>query len=152
MNSRLLVMVLSAFVLTSCGKTAIPKRAYHEGWEQLNTQRLKWPDSCYLHWRPELFQDSLELKRCGCYKGFASVDFDHWNVLMYSVRYYNITDLKVGAYVYINHDIKKVRLEIVDRVSPNRSGLTTNGYSEVARHNLVIPNVPLGYEIELTRR
>jgi hypothetical protein len=152
MNNRTLLSLLILISTFGCGDLSVPQPTYHEGWEHLNIERLDWPNGCRLPSRPELFQDSLRLKSYACYSGFDGFDFSKWDVLMYNTGYDQVTDLKVGSYVYINHRLKKVRLEVVDRTRPNRSGLTSNGFTAGAFHCLKIPKVPAGYSVELTRR
>ncbi len=153
MKNKLLLVVLFASSLLSCGTGSIPQPTYHEGWEQLLIKRLEWNGECFNPYgRPKLFQDLAQMRSYQCAKGFDSFDFDQYNVLIYFQAYDQITALRTGSYVYINHRLKKVRLEVVDRTTPNRSGLTTVGFTEVARHVLQIPKIPAGYSIEVTTR
>lgn len=154
MKVRTVFLLLVTTLISSCVGIETPEPVYHQGYEQLTTQYLDWPQKCYL---PEkrifIIEDTSGVKGYPtCNVQAQYIDYTKWCVVLYSEGWFeNITDVKVGSHWYINHDLKTVRFEIVTRVSENGSGLSSNGYTQTVLHAVLVPKIPKGYKIEVTQ-
>ncbi|MCB9261845.1 MAG: hypothetical protein H6607_05670 [Flavobacteriales bacterium] len=143
-----LITISGLFLLFSCNDLEIPDPKYYKGWEQLNVETFPVPDSCGFPDGIKIFKDLNSLKRWNCLGGIPKIDFTTNDILISEFTNHDVVEYRAGAYIYINHSLKKVRFENVTQIRFNNSGLSSNGVTVKIKQGFIIPKIPNGYSLE----
>lgn len=152
MRTRIICLIVPLLLFLGCSNEAtLPEPEVYSSSDRLKLVRL---EGALCHAIPYgeqlLIRDSSRFSGMICPQKNRKIDFNHYDVLVYNRGQFNqITNHKSIMYAYIDHHQRKYFIDAVVATVPNRSGLTSNGYSTIIVMMYKIPKIPPGYRLEI---